>query len=191
MSSAIQCPQRMTNKLLPILLVFVFGIAGADTSFVDYTFTKEQKKIVQKVMTMEMEINEEIHQRFWENMPKEVLLEVLQNSDEFDALVDEIFLVAPKWQKAIWESVLLSYDNKKITKTSNYIKLLKKYNDNKIFKEGIINAERLMQAAATRTIMQTDRGTLNVTPEVANYALSNIDEGIQRAKILFDPNYYE
>jgi len=191
MSSAIQCPQRMTNKLLPILLVFVFGIAGADTSFVDYTFTKEQKKIVQKVMTMEMEINEEIHQRFWENMPKEVLLEVLQNSDEFDALVDEIFLVAPKWQKAIWESVLLSYDNKKITKTSNYIKLLKKYNDNKIFKEGIINAERLMQAAATRTIMQTDRGTLNVTPEVANYALSNIEEGLQRAKTLFDPNYYE
>ena len=191
MSSAIQCPQRMTNKLLPILLVFIFGIAGADTSFVDYTFTKEQKKIVQKVMTMEMEINEEIHQRFWENMPKEVLLEVLQNSDEFDALVDEIFLVAPKWQKAIWESVLLSYDNKKITKTSNYIKLLKKYNDNKIFKEGIINAERLMQAAATRTIMQTDRGTLNVTPEVANYALSNIEEGLQRAKTLFDPNYYE
>ena len=181
----------MTNKLLPILLIFVFGIAGADTSFVDYTFTKEQKKIVQKVMTMEMEINEEIHQRFWENMPKEVLLEVLQNSDEFDALVDEIFLVAPKWQKAIWESVLLSYDNEKITKTSNYIKLLKKYNDKKIFKKGIINAERLMQAAATRTTMQTDRGTLNVTPEVANYALSNIDEGIQRAKILFDPNYYE
>ena len=48
-----------------------------------------------------------------------------------------------------------------------------------------------MQAAATRTIMQTDRGTLNVTPEVANYALSNIEEGLQRAKTLFDPNYYE
>jgi len=173
------------NKILPIILVFVFGIADA----ADYSFTKQQKRIFQQVFSME--INKELHQRFWNDIPRGELAKIKKNSNEFVAQFDEIFLVAPKWQQSIWESVLLSYNNKKITKTSSYINLSKKYKNNRMFKKGIINAERLMKAAATRTPMQTDRGTMHVSSEMANQVLSNLDKSMQRAKILFDPNYYD
>ena len=181
----------MTNKLLLILLVFVFGTANADDYSVrDYKFTKQQKIIAYKVMRGG-QINEEIHQKFWDDMPKEELLSILKNSSNFDSQVNELFLVGEKLNMAMWQSVLLSYNDNKVTKTASYINIAKKYKDDKAYEKILYNAERIIKSAATRTPLRTDRGTLNVTPEVANYMLSTLEETFQKVKILFDPNYYE
>lgn len=191
----------MKKIILTLLLIFSFANAQPNMAQIE--------KIFQFVGAENGYINKEMHTAFWKELQQ-------AGSDEKAKEVAKIMKKNMFSAKAIqlesYKSFLLTYDNKKTTKTKrykelqtqeielfekampykkgskNYIVAMKAYKERmKISKQ---HTKSFFKASASHGTMTTNDGrSIKVTRQMLTNIIKNMDDSFKRFDMLFSPNW--
>ena len=172
--------------------------------------SENQKLILRQVMSVGGKITKEMHEDFWAEAP--------QNLDgEWDPIFTwllENLKLAQIYQKELWQSAMLSYEQQKIIRTPELQviseKMQKHSTANLPFEEGTQdyksfieaykmesetsaeNADRLLKAAANRENLESVQGEIVEIDDVGiRVIIDGMDAGFERVKKLMNPEWVE
>lgn len=145
---------------------------------------KRVVEIIESVTSFEGNLTKEIHAEFWK-LVKELQLEKDPNLKELNE-------VAIQFNLETWQSIKLSSQNGKVTKTKDYDKykdlVLQKYNDNRV-RDSISMDEKLMDAVSKKQPLQTPHGDVMLTNETIDQTLASIESAYKRRKLLLQEQW--
>ncbi len=193
----------MILRLLTILL-FIFS-----TNISAQGLPPKVQQILTKTMASDGYLSKNMHQQFWFEVRK------LGTKDEIEFMKNTLnvsVIGAQEYQKELWESARISYDNRLVFKTerlihlekempimfekslsspkgsANYQQAMSVYKSQ--MKVSMDNSARLLQAAAARSSMTAAQGqVIPLDMNMINTVLVNLNSSFLRLNNLFNENW--
>ena len=162
-----------------------------------FAMTQNQMMIINQVLNAEQgKITKQMHTDFWKDIPnKEDFVEYLETT----GLMAKITRDGMQYQMELWKSALISYRNKQVFKSDDYLKIKEVVNDfiNRVsknipdaneraqvvnqMKTSMINSDNLLKSAAARTAMQSVQGpVIELSEERIIFIINNIEKSFER-----------
>jgi hypothetical protein len=196
----------ITRTLKLLLFVFILFLISPHPAFSQNTLTEKQQTILRQTMSVGGKITKQMHQEFWNDISK-------NTSDDWDPIslwLLESVKLSQKYQRELWQSALLSYEQNEVVKTLDLEKLELELSTHAYeeppfekgtpaYKEFIesyegqrkisnTNADKLLQAAASHNDIEFQNGEkIKITDSSIRVILDGMDSGFQRLKILINP----
>ncbi len=143
-------------------------------------------EILQTVASPDGHIDQALHDEFW----KIVKENNLATEIDFTKVNDE----SNKFDVEVWQSIKLSFTKGKVTKTPNYEsykdQMLKKYPSDQL-NASITRYENMMEAAANKKPISTAKGPINLTEELINKTISDLEASYKRRNQLMKKDWVE
>ena len=179
------------KKLLSILVVYLLLSANA------YSMTDNQMMIINQVLNVNQgKVTKQMHTDFWKDVPdKEDLIGFMETTGIMAKLTRD----GMNYQMELWKSALISYQNKQVFKSEDYIKAKETMTDfiNRVsknipdaneraqvinqMKTGMINSDNLLKSAASRTNMQSVQGPIvELSEKRIILVINNIEKSFSR-----------
>ena len=179
------------KKLLSILVLGLLLSGNA------YAMTQNQMFIIQQTLNVDQgKVTKQMHTDFWKDIPnKDDVVKFMETT----GLMAKITLDGMQYQMELWKSALISYRNKQVFKSEDYIKAKETMTDfiNRVsknipnaneraqvinqMKTGMINSDNLLKSAAARTNMQSVQGPIvELSEERISFVISNIEKSFVR-----------
>jgi hypothetical protein len=181
------------KKLLLLLILFI----SFTSQLMATAMTQNQMMIVNQVLNAEGgKITKQMHTDFWRDIPnKENFAEYMETT----GLMAKITRDGMQYQMELWKSALISYRNKQVFKSDDYLEIKEVVNDfiNRVsknipdaneraqvvnqMKTSMINSENLLKSAAARTSMQSVQGPIiELSEERITLVINNIEKSFSR-----------
>ena len=175
-----------------IFFYFIFNIEGNA-----YAMTQNQMFIIQQTLNVDQgKVTKQMHTDFWKDVPnKDDVVKFMETT----GLMAKITRDGMQYQMELWKSALISYQNKQVFKSDDYLKIREVMNDfiNRVsknipnaneraqvvnqMKTSMINSDNLLKSAAARTAMQSVQGpVIELSEERISFVISNIEKGFIR-----------
>ena len=179
------------KKLLEIV---VLGLLLSGNAF---AMTQNQMMIINQVLNVDQgKITKQMHTDFWKDVPnKDDVVKFMETT----GLMAKITRDGMQYQMELWKSALISYRNKQVFKSDDYLKIKEVMNDfiNRVsknipdaneraqvvnqMKTSMINSDNLLKSAAARTAMQSVQGpVIELSEERIIFIINNIEESFVR-----------
>jgi hypothetical protein len=180
------------KKLFSKIFVLVLLLSGSA-----YSMTENQMRIIHQVLNVDQgKVTKQMHTDFWKDVPdKEDLIGFMETTGIMAKLTRD----GMNYQMELWKSALISYQNKQVFKSEDYIKAKETMTDfiNRVsknipnaneraqvinqMKTGMINSDNLLKSAAARTNMQSVQGPIvELSEERMTFVISNIEKSFSR-----------
>ncbi len=178
-------------------LFFTIFVLGLLFSVNAYAMTQNQMFIIQQTLNVDQgKVTKQMHTDFWKDVPnKDDVVKFMETT----GLMAKITLDGMQYQMELWKSALISYRNKQVFKSEDYIKAKETMTDfiNRVsknipdaneraqvvnqMKTGMINSDNLLKSAAARTNMQSVQGPIiELSEERISFVISNIEKSFVR-----------
>tara|TARA_R110001632_G_scaffold11796_1_gene41838 strand:- start:9 stop:584 length:576 start_codon:yes stop_codon:yes gene_type:complete len=179
------------KKLLSIIVVSLLLSGNA------YSMTESQMMIIHQVLNVDQgKVTKQMHTDFWKDVPdKEDLIGFMETTGIMAKLTRD----GMNYQMELWKSALISYQNKQVFKSEDYIKAKETMTDfiNRVsknipdaneraqvinqMKTGMINSDNLLKSAASRTNMQSVQGPIvELSEKRIILVINNIETSFSR-----------
>ena len=176
------------------IATIVLGLLLTANSF---AMTQNQMFIIQQTLNVDQgKVTKQMHTDFWRDIPnKENFAEYMETT----GLMAKITRDGMQYQMELWKSALISYRNKQVFKSDDYLKIKAVVNDfiNRVsknipdaneraqvvnqMKTSMINSDNLLKSAAARTAMQSVQGpVIELSEERILLVINNIEKGFVR-----------
>jgi hypothetical protein len=132
------------------------------------------------------DFNSSVHADFWNKAPQNLITEFERDENK----ILESILVSVNMQREFWRSIRLSYQNRKVIKTSGFERIKQK--SNKLgwgATEQIKNYESMLISAAVRQPVTTRKGEILFDDILAETVLLKLDMVFSNIKKLANPNW--
>ena len=180
------------KKLFSTIFVLVLLLSGSA-----YSMTENQMMIIHQVLNVDQgKVTKQMHTDFWKDVPnKSDMVEFMETTGIMAKLTRD----GMNYQMELWKSALISYQNKQVFKSEDYIKAKETMTDfiNRVsknipnaneraqvinqMKTGMINSDNLLKSAAARTNMQSVQGPIvELSEERMTFVISNIEKSFSR-----------
>ena len=180
------------KKLFSKIFVLVLLLSGSA-----YSMTENQMMIIHQVLNVDQgKVTKKMHTDFWKDVPnKSDMVEFMETTGIMAKLTRD----GMNYQMELWKSALISYQNKQVFKSEDYIKAKETMTDfiNRVsknipnaneraqvinqMKTGMINSDNLLKSAAARTNMQSVQGPIvELSEERMTFVISNIEKSFSR-----------
>jgi len=179
------------KKLLVSLILFI--------SFTSQlmAMTQNQMFIIQQTLNVDQgKVTKQMHTDFWKDVPnKDDVVKFMETT----GLMAKIARDGMQYQMELWKSALISYQNKQVFKSDDYLKIREVMNDfiNRVsknipdaneraqvvnqMKTSMINSDNLLKSASTRTAMQSVQGPIiELSEERISFVINNIEKSFVR-----------
>ena len=179
------------KKLLVSLIIFI--------SFTSQlmAMTQNQMFIIQQTLNVDQgKVTKQMHTDFWKDVPnKDDVVKFMETT----GLMAKITRDGMQYQMELWKSALISYQNKQVFKSDDYLKIREVMNDfiNRVSKNipdaneraqvvnqmetSMINSDNLLKSAAARTAMQSVQGPIiELSEERISFVINNIEKSFVR-----------
>ena len=190
-------------KLIQSIILFVlfsFGVANA--------MTEKQMMIFQQVLNVDQgKVTKQMHADFWSDVPDK---DDVVNYMETTGLMAKITKDGMNYQKELWKSALISYQNKQVFKSDDYIKARDTMNDfiNRVSKNipdpnerqqvvmqmqiSMENSAELLRSAGARMNFQTVQGPIiEISEERLKFIIANLERSFVRIEKLLKPEWVD
>ena len=179
------------KKLLVLLIIFI--------SFTSQlmAMTQNQMFIIQQTLNVDQgKVTKQMHTDFWKDVPNK---DDVAKFMETTGLMAKITRDGMQYQMELWKSALISYQNKQVFKSDDYLKIREVMNDfiNRVSKNipdaneraqvvnqmetSMINSDNLLKSAAARTAMQSVQGpVIELSEERISFVINNIEKSFVR-----------
>ena len=162
-----------------------------------YSMTQNQMLIIQQTLNIDQgKITKQMHTNFWKDVAnKDDVVKFMETT----GLMAKITRDGMQYQLELWKSALISYRNKQVFKSDDYLKIKEVMNDfiNRVsknipdaneraqvvnqMKTSMINSDNLLKSAAARTSMQSVQGpVIELSEERIIFIINNISESFDR-----------
>ena len=180
------------KKLFSTIFVLVLLLSGSA-----YSMTENQMMIIHQVLNVDQgKVTKQMHTDFWKDVPdKSDMVEFMETTGIMAKLTRD----GMNYQMELWKSALISYQNKQVFKSEDYIEAKETMTDfiNRVsknipnaneraqvinqMKTGTINSDNLLKSAAARTNMQSVEGPIvELSEERMTFVISNIEKSFSR-----------
>ena len=180
------------KKLFSKIFVLVLLLSGSA-----YSMTENQMMIIHQVLNVDQgKVTKQMHTDFWKDIPdKNDIVKFMETTGIMAKLTRD----GMNYQMELWKSALISYQNKQVFKSEDYIKAKETMTDfiNRVsknipnaneraqvinqMKTGMINSDNLLKSAASRTNMQSVQGPIvELSEERMTFVISNIEKSFSR-----------
>tara|TARA_B100000768_G_C11085337_1_gene292622 strand:+ start:82 stop:660 length:579 start_codon:yes stop_codon:yes gene_type:complete len=180
------------KKLFSTIFVLVLLLSGSA-----YSMTENQMMIIHQVLNVDQgKVTRQMHTDFWKDVPdKSDMVEFMETTGIMAKLTRD----GMNYQMELWKSALISYQNKQVFKSEDYIEAKETMTDfiNRVsknipnaneraqvinqMKTGMINSDNLLKSAAARTNMQSVQGPIvELSEERMTFVISNIEKSFSR-----------
>ena len=180
------------KKLFSTIFVLVLLLSGSA-----YSMTENQMMIIHQVLNVDQgKVTRQMHTDFWKDVPdKSDMVEFMETTGIMAKLTRD----GMNYQMELWKSALISYQNKQVFKSEDYIEAKETMTDfiNRVsknipnaneraqvinqMKTGMINSDNLLKSAASRTNMQSVQGPIvELSEERMTFVISNIEKSFSR-----------
>ena len=190
-------------KLIQSIILFVlfsFGVANA--------MTEKQMMIFHQVLNVDQgKVTKQMHTDFWSDVPDK---DDVVNYMETTGLMAKITKDGMNYQKELWKSALISYQNKQVFKSDDYIKARDTMNDfiNRVSKNipdpnerqqvvmqmqiSMENSAELLRSAGARMNFQTVQGPIiEISEERLKFIIANLERSFVRIEKLLKPEWVD
>ena len=168
--------------------------------------TQNQMFIIQQTLNVDQgKVTKQMHTDFWKDVPnKDDVVKFMETT----GLMAKITRDGMQYQMELWKSALISYRNKQVFKSDDYLKIKAVVNDfiNRVsknipdanervqvvnqMKTSMINSDNLLQSAAARTAMQSVQGPIiELSEERILLVINNIEKGFVRINKLLSAEW--
>jgi hypothetical protein len=168
--------------------------------------TQNQMFIIQQTLNVDQgKVTKQMHTDFWKDVPnKDDVVKFMETT----GLMAKITRDGMQYQMELWKSALISYRNKQVFKSDDYLKIKEVVNDfiNRVsknipdanervqvvnqMKTSMINSDNLLQSAAARTAMQSVQGPIiELSEERILLVINNIEKGFVRINKLLSAEW--
>lgn len=179
------------NKILSIIFISLLLIGNA------HSMTDNQMMIINQVLNVDQgKVTKQMHTDFWKDIPdKNDIVKFMETTGIMAKLTRD----GMNYQMELWKSALISYQNKQVFKSEDYIEAKETMTDfiNRVsknipnaneraqvinqMKTGMINSDNLLKSAAARTNMQSVQGPIvELSEERMTFVISNIEKSFSR-----------
>jgi ABC-type sulfate/molybdate transport systems ATPase subunit len=188
-------------KLIQSIILFVlfsFGVANA--------MTEKQMMIFHQVLNVDQgKVTKQMHTDFWSDVPDK---DDVVNYMETTGLMAKITKDGMNYQKELWKSALISYQNNQVFKSNDYIKARDTMNDfiNRVSKNipdpnerqqvvmqmqvSMENSAELLRSAGARMNFQTVQGPIiEISEERLKFIIANLERSFVRIEKLLKPEW--
>ena len=176
------------------IATIVLGLLLTANSF---AMTQNQMFIIQQTLNVDQgKVTKQMHTDFWKDVPnKDDVVKFMETT----GLMAKITRDGMQYQMELWKSALISYRNKQVFKSDDYLKIREVMNDfiNRVSKNipdvneraqvvnqmetSMINSDNLLKSAAARTAMQSVQGpVIELSEERILLVINNIEKGFVR-----------
>lgn len=188
-------------KLFKIIITFLF----INLSFAS-AMTQKQMMILHQVLNVDQgQVTKQMHTDFWNEV---------ENKDDIVSYMETTGLMAKitrdgmNYQKELWKSALISYQNQQVFKSEDYLNARATLNDfiNRVsmnipnenerlqvvnqMKTSMTNSDNLLKSAAARTDMQSVQGPImEINEERIKFVISNLEKSFVRLDKLLTPKW--
>ena len=180
------------KKLFSTIFVLVLLLSGSA-----YSMTENQMMIIHQVLNVDQgKVTKKMHTDFWKDVPnKSDMVEFMETTGIMAKLTRD----GMNYQMELWKSALISYQNKQVFKSEDYIKAKETMTDfiNRVsknipnaneraqvinqMKTGMINSDNLLKSAASRTNMQSVQGPIvELSEKRIILVINNIEKSFSR-----------
>jgi len=180
------------KKLFSTILVLGLLLSGSAHSMTD-----NQMMIINQVLNVDQgKVTKQMYTDFWKDVPnKSDMVEFMETTGIMAKLTRD----GMNYQMELWKSALISYQNKQVFKSEDYIKAKETMTDfiNRVsknipnaneraqvinqMKTGMINSDNLLKSAASRTNMQSVQGPIvELSEERIILVINNIEKSFSR-----------
>ena len=180
------------KKLFSKIFVLVLLLSGSA-----YSMTENQMMIIHQVLNVDQgKVTKQMYTDFWKDVPdKENLIGFMETTGIMAKLTRD----GMNYQMELWKSALISYQNKQVFKSEDYIKAKETMTDfiNRVsknipdaneraqvinqMKTGMINSDNLLKSAASRTNMQSVQGPIvELSEKRIILVINNIEKSFSR-----------
>ena len=177
--------------------LFTFLVLGFLFSGNAYSMTDNQMMIINQVLNVNQgKVTKQMYTDFWKDVPnKSDMVEFMETTGIMAKLTRD----GMNYQMELWKSALISYQNKQVFKSEDYIEAKETMTDfiNRVsknipdaneraqvinqMKTGMINSDNLLKSAAARTNMQSVQGPIvELSEERMTFVISNIERSFSR-----------
>ena len=190
-------------KLIQSIILFVlfsFGVANA--------MTEKQMMIFHQVLNVDQgKVTKQMHTDFWSDVPDK---DDVVNYMETTGLMAKITKDGMNYQKELWKSALISYQNNQVFKSDDYIKARDTMNDfiNRVSKNipdpnerqqvvmqmqvSMENSAELLRSAGARMNFQTVQGPIiEISEERLKFIIANLEKSFVRIEKLLKPEWVD
>ena len=190
------------------LLAYLFVVLGLLFSGNAYAMTQNQMLILQQTLNVDQgKITKQMHTDFWKDVPnKDDVIKFMETT----GLMAKITRDGMQYQMELWKSALISYRNKQVFKSDDYLKTREVMNDfiNRVsknipnaneraqvvnqMKTSMINSDNLLESAAARTNMQSVQGPIvELSEERIKFVISGIEKSFSRIDKLLQSEWVD
>jgi len=176
-----------------LLTIFVSLLLSGNA----HSMTDNQMMIINQVLNVDQgKVTKQMHTDFWKDIPdKNDIVKFMETTGVMAKLTRD----GMNYQMELWKSALISYQNKQVFKSEDYIEAKETMTDfiNRVsknipnaneraqvinqMKTGMINSDNLLKSAAARTNMQSVQGpVVELSEERMTFVISNIEKSFSR-----------
>jgi len=180
-------------KKLFLSILVICSLLGGNA----HSMTQNQMMIINQVLNVDQgKVTKKMYTDFWKDVPdKEDLIGFMETTGMMAKLTRD----GMNYQMELWKSALISYQNKQVFKSQDYIKAKETMTDfiNRVsknipnaneraqvinqMKTGMINSDNLLKSAASRTNMQSVQGPIvELSEERITLIINNIEKSFSR-----------
>ena len=173
-----------------------------------FAMTQKQLMILHQVLNVDQgQVTKQMHTDFWNEV---------ENKDDIVSYMETTGLMAKitrdgmNYQKELWKSALISYQNQQVFKSEDYLNARATLNDfiNRVsmnipnenerlqvvnqMKTSMTNSDNLLKSAAARIDMQSVQGPImEINEERIKFVISNLEKSFVRLDKLLTPKWVD
>jgi N12 class adenine-specific DNA methylase len=185
---------KKKQKMKKLLSIIIIGLLLSVNA---YSMTQNQMFIIQQTLNVDQgKVTKQMHKDFWKDVPnKDDVVEFMETT----GLMAKISRDGMQYQMELWKSALISYQNKQVFKSDDYLKVREVMNDfiyrvsknipdanerlqvTNQMRTSMINSDNLLKSAAARTAMQSVQGPIiELSEERIIQVINNIEKSFSR-----------
>lgn len=158
-------------------------------------WTPRQREIFQQTMSPNGHLTKEQHQEFWAPVRQKFGNPSQAEVAQLKAAIDAATTVGLVFQRETWSSVILSARAGKVVQSPGYLPARRRVQElaakglapsNEI-NQAALNGDRVIEAAASRSPIQSAGRTMYVTEDLANQIIAGLDGMLARVTRLMNP----
>jgi N12 class adenine-specific DNA methylase len=185
---------KKKQKMKKLLSIIIIGLLLSVNA---YSMTQNQMFIIQQTLNVDQgKVTKQMHKDFWKDVPnKDDVVKFMETT----GLMAKISRDGMQYQMELWKSALISYQNKQVFKSDDYLKVREVMNDfiyrvsknipdanerlqvTNQMRTSMINSDNLLKSAAARTAMQSVQGPIiELSEERIIQVINNIEKSFSR-----------
>ena len=188
------------KKLFIVFILFLITTSQSNA------LTENQLMIFHQVLNVDQgKVTKQMHTDFWSDVPDK---DDVVNYMETTGLMAKITKDGMNYQKELWKSALISYQNNQVFKSDDYIKARNTLNDfiDRVSKNipdpnerqqvvtqmqvSMENSAELLRSAGARTNFQTVQGpVIEITEDRLKFIIANLERSFVRIEKLLKPEW--